>query len=418
VAFVVEDFYNAGVCSTPEENARISEVRMMTSSMRERGFRWVWRVAKGVAVIAAVAGLVFWLRFAPLPAERYRVEPGEIVGEVMGTGTLEARVKSTISPKIAGRIESILVDQGDQVTAGQLLLTLDAIELQQQVEIAEATVSASQAAIERLKADEAQAAAVLDQAQRNQARASTLWESKAISEEDLDKANEGLRVAEAGRSRAEAALIEGRQQLTTAEKTLAYHQARLADTRIVAPFDGLIVRRLRDPGDILVPGSPALNLISTGEIWISAWVDETQMARLEAGQPARVFFRSEPDRAYDGEVSRLGREADRETREFVVDVRVLSLPRNWAVGQRAEVYIETERKQNVTVIPTRFVQWREDQAGVLRLVNGRAQWQGITLGVQDRDSAEVTDGLQSGDVILLATGARNIPLDGRRIAAP
>jgi hypothetical protein len=64
------------------------------------------------------------------------------------------------------------------------------------------------------------------------------------------------------------------------------------------------------------------------------------MARLEPGQPARVIFRSEPDRSYPGRVVRLGRETDRETREFVVDVQPEVLPKNWAIGQRAEVYIE------------------------------------------------------------------------------
>lgn len=390
----------------------------MKSTIRERGMRWVWRAIKTLAVLAAIGGVVFWLRFAPIPAVPHQVTIGEIVGEVMGTGTLEARVKSTISPKISGRIELILADQGDSVTAGQLLLTLDAVELQQQVEIAEATVASSQAAIERLKADETQATAILDQARRNHTRATTLWQSNAISEEDLDKATESLRIAEAGSARAEAALVEGTTQLATAGKTLAYHQARLADTRIVAPFDGLIVRRFRDPGDILVPGSPALTLISTDEIWISAWVDETQMARLRDGQPARVAFRSEPHRSYDGQVARLGREADRETREFVVDVRVLSLPDNWAVGQRAEVYIETDRKQNVTVIPTRYVEWKEDRPGVFCRVQGRAQWREVTLGVHARDSVEVLEGLQPGDVVLLATGPRQAALEGRRVTTP
>ena len=75
-----------------------------------------------------------------------------------------------------------------------------------------------------------------------------------------------------------------------------------------------------------------MQLIDTREIWISAWVDETAIAALEVGQPVRVVFRSEADRNYSGEVARLGREADRETREFMVDVRVQQLPVNWAVG--------------------------------------------------------------------------------------
>ena len=87
--------------------------------------------------------------------------------------------------------------------------------------------------------------------------------------------------------------------------------------------------------------------------------------RSPRGSPRGSLFRSEPDHAYRGEVARLGRQADRETREFTVDVRVLELPKNWAVGQRAEVYIETARKTDVTVLPAEYILWRDEKPGVL-----------------------------------------------------
>lgn len=380
--------------------------------------RWFWRTVKLLAAAAVLGGIVYWLKFSPLPVREHRIEVGEIVAEVMGTGTLEARVKSTVSPKIAGRIEKLLVDQGDRVTAGQLLFTLDDADLKQQVEIAQANIASAQAALDRLQADQTQAAAVLEQARQNHERVQKLVARDAASAEDRDKATEALGVAQAGVARAEAALVEGRKQLIAAEKNLDYRHAVLADTQVKAPFDGLIVRRYRDPGDIVVPGSPALTLVSLEEIWISAWVDETEMARLRVDQPARVVFRAEPERSYQGQVARLGREADRETREFVVDVRVLKLPDNWAVGQRAEVYIETDRKSSVPILPTNFVVWREDEAGVFCRVGDRAQWRPVKLGLQSREQAEIAAGPQPGDVVLTAAGSKSPALEGRRVAAP
>ena len=86
-----------------------------------------------------------------------------------------------------------------------------------------------------------------------------------------------------------------------------------------------------------------VEIISLDEIWVSAWVDETAISKVAAGQMARIVFRSESDKDYPGVVSRIGRETDRETREFLVDVRVNELPKNWTIGQRAEVYIQTEQ---------------------------------------------------------------------------
>lgn len=238
-----------------------------------------------------------------------------------------------------------------------------------------------------------------------------------MSEQESEKATEAFRVAEAGLARAEAALVEGEKQLIAAERNLAYRQALLADAQVNAPFDGLIIKRYRDPGDIVVPGSPTLALVSLDEIWVSAWVDETEMARLRVGQPARVVFRSEPQRSFEGQVSRLGREADRETREFVVDVRVLSLPQNWAIDQRAEVYVEVDRKSSVPVLPARFIVWPGPDAGVFRKEGERAQWQPVRPGLEARESVEVVEGLRPGDIVLTAAGGQALP-EGRRVVAP
>ena len=326
--------------------------------------RWGWRISKLLAAVAVLGGIVYWLKFSPVPVSEHRVEMGEIVAEVMGTGTLEAHFKSTISPRISGRIQEVFVDMGDSVTAGKLLVKLDDVDMKPQVEIAQAAVVVAQAALDRLQADRSQAAAVLEQTAADHERVAGLLARKVVSQEDADKATAAWKIAQAGVARSDAALIEGRKQLIAAETSLAYRKALLGDTEIVAPFDGLIVQRQRDPGDIAVPGSAVLSLISTKELWITAWVDETEMSRVAIGQPARVVFRSEPDQAYRGEVVRLGRQADRETREFTVDVRVLELPKNWATAQRAEVYVQTARKTGVTVLPARYILWREGKPGV------------------------------------------------------
>ena len=106
-------------------------------------------------------------------------------------------------------------------------------------------------------------------------------------------------MAEAELSGRKLAKVEIERQVLKAEETLRYYQERLADTKIASPFDGLVVRRSREPGDIVVPGSEILQVISTDQMWVSAWVDETAMASLAVGQPARVVFRSEPEQTFE-----------------------------------------------------------------------------------------------------------------------
>ena len=103
--------------------------------------RWLVRALKIGALAAAVGGVVYWLKFAPVAVSVHQAERGDIVSEVMGTGTLEAHYKSTISPKISGRLQAVLADQGDRVEAGKVLFKLDDADLRQQVEMAQATVA-------------------------------------------------------------------------------------------------------------------------------------------------------------------------------------------------------------------------------------------------------------------------------------
>jgi RND family efflux transporter MFP subunit len=371
-------------------------------------------VLKMLVVLALAGVLVYRLRFARVPVVVHSVARGPAVAEVMGTGTLEARVEASISPKIQGRLAELFVDQNDPAKAGQLLARLDDAEWKEQVAVARAGLDAALATVERVRADETRAQAVLQQAQLNHERALDLRRANVAAQADLDKAIESLRVGEADLKRAQAGITEAERLRVTAEKNLAYHEARLADTQLLSPFDGLVVRRDRDPGDVVVPGSSVLRLISTNELWISAWVDETAMAGLSTGQKARVVFRSERTRNYSGEVARLGREADRETREFIVDVRVNELPANWAVGQRAEVYIATGGKTDALLIPKPFLVWRSGRPGVFVAADGKARWQAVTVGLAGEANIEVLDGLKEGEHVLrLVERARGTLKDGQ-----
>lgn len=388
------------------------------TEQRMRFRRWLWATGKVVVVLGIVGAVVYWARFAPLPVVAYVVDQGEVVAEVMGTGTLESHFSATIGPKISGLVTDVTVDQGDRVERGQILVRLHDDDLNRQVDVSESSVAAAEAAVARQEADRTSSLAVLEKARFDFDRVRELLERDSAATVEVQEATKVLRVAESELARSEAALDEVHKQVIVAEKTLEFQRAKLADSLIVAPFDGLIARRDRDPGDVIVPGSSVLLLVATDELWISAWVDETEMGQLVEGQSARVVFRSDPQRACAGEVARLGREVDRETREFIVDVRVRELPRNWAVGQRAEVYIETGRKANAVRLPAQFIVWRGGRSGTFVDGTGRAVWRPLQLGLRGRELVEIIEGLSAGErVIAPAVHKAGGLKAGQRIAA-
>jgi HlyD family secretion protein len=364
-------------------------------------------------LMIAIGFVIYRLGFMPMSVSVHRVSKGQVIAEVMGTGTLEARTRTTVSSKIQGRLTQIMADQNIYVKKGQVLARTDAGELLDQVNIAEASLNAAKATAERVRTDETRAKVILSQAKRDYQRYIKLSESKTISESDLEKNREKLSIAEADMSKASAAITEAMLQIVTAEKNLLYQRSRLENTEIFSPFDGLVVRRSMEAGDIVVPGASIFQLISTDEMWVSAWVDESAMSGLAADQPVRIVFRSDPSESYPGKVVRLGREVDRETREFLADVRTEHLPDNWAVGQRAEVYIEIGRKSDVPVIPSRMIVWRNSIPGVYLAINGKAIWKKVGFGLKGIEISEITEGLSPNDIVI-ADSYEKLS-DGKRI---
>lgn len=373
-----------------------------------RSIRWAatWIVA------AAVVGAGVWFaRFKPAVVERYTIQSQTVQREVMGTGTLEPRVQVTVSSKIAGRIASIAVDQNDAVSKGQVLVVLDDADLRQQVAIAEASLDEQGAGLDRAESDVARAEAVLHQAQKDHDRVESLVGSNVVSVADLDRAREARDVAQAERERARVVVIEARSRIVSAQRTLEYRRAMLGDTQILSPFDGLVVTRSGEPGEVVVPGTPILDVVETREMWVSTWVDESAMSEVAAGQSARVVFRSEPTAVLQGQVVRVARGVDRETREFVVDVLVRKLPTEWAVGQRAEVYILVAEHRDATAVPRRLIAHKGGRPGVMVVEDGRARWREVSVGLRGTEAVEVLEGLSPGETIVTPEVS-----EGQRIA--
>ena len=379
--------------------------------------RLIRRAITAVILIAIVGSIVYTKALRPIAVMTYKVQPTDLLIEVMGTGTVEARVSTIVSPKIQGRLVELAVDQGSSVTKGQIIARLDDSDLRRRVELAVANIEIARAGLARLEAETQRAQAVEKNAQRDDERTSAAFDRGAATETERDRSTERLAIAQAELATAVAGIAEGRKSLIAAQVNLEYEQARLDDTIIKAPFDGLIIRRDRDPGDIALPGSSIYQLIALDEIWVSAWVDETTLASIAPDQPARVIFRSEPARPYLGAVARVGREADRETRELIVDVTIDPLPERWAIGQRAEVYIESQRLDGALVAPIAAIAVRQGKQGVYLNRNGKALWVECELGQRSADQVEISKGLNENDAVIWSatSGGRSALRDGRRV---
>ena len=372
------------------------------------------RIILGALVVLALI-LVYRFKIRGIPVESCKVTMGTVVSEIMGTGTLEARYQTTVSAKIQGRITELAVDQNDHVKKGQLMAVLDEVELRQEVGIYKASLDASMATVDRVKAELARSQAVFEQAERDYSRFQSLVASKSISQSDVEKTREKLSTAEADVIRSQASVAEAVKLMKAAEERQRHAEAKLADTRILSPFDGLVIRRDREVGDIVVPGASIFRMISLQELWISAWVEESAISGIQIGQPARIIFRSEPDKILEGKVVRVGKMVDRETREFQVDVMVEKLPESWAIGQRAEVFIQTSFKAKTLTVPGSSLIWNNGQPGVFRIEGSTIIWNPVQAGIRGDSAIEIIQGPPEGTLIVKEAQITGLK-DGLRVS--
>jgi len=292
---------------------------------------------------------------------------------------------------------------------------LDDRTFRAEVASAKQEVALAQSTLKRLHADIERARAVLEGAESGLRRIAPLVVDGTASEERLDVAQEREKVATAELARAEAALAEGQAITLVAESKVDRAEAELARTVLHSPFDGTVVLREREVGDVAVPGSPILRLAAGNTIWSSVWVDETHLASLRVGAPARIALRSDPDTAITGRVARIGGEVDRQTRELLVDVAFDEERPKIVLGQRVDVWIELSRTLDTVRIPATLLVRSEGMPGVFVLQDGRARFRAIELNSTGRGFLGVQQGLSAGDLVLEPRSGKRVLSDGDRV---
>ncbi|HVP38276.1 MAG TPA: HlyD family efflux transporter periplasmic adaptor subunit [Candidatus Saccharimonadales bacterium] len=298
---------------------------------------------------------------------------------LVASGTVEA-TDAQLGFQVPGRIESIQVHEGDAVRAGQELAMLDRAETRARREQAAAQAAAARAGLEELERgyrseEVAQARDAFDAARRRLAdarddlsRASRLRESGAVSQQSLDKAQVAADVAQSQfqQAREQLQLMESgprrervdaqRAQWAQAEAAVRAMDATLANMVVLAPFDGVVTVRHREPGEIVAAGSPVVTVMNPEDRWVRIFVREDRLGAVHLGQAAAVTSDTYPGRKYSGAVTFIASEAEftpksvqtaeeRVKLVYAVKVRISGDPAHeLKPGIPADVRLELDRK--------------------------------------------------------------------------
>lgn len=360
------------------------------------GSRGIRRLVLGILLL--LVGVGIYARFLRPPVAEvmvYTVQTGLVEETVTNarSGTLRSRRRAVLAPEVAGQVATLHVREGQRVAPGEILLELEDAA-------ARAALHLAQRALEVAQAAAREACIAADLALRERTRQEDLFRKGLASQAVRDRAVNEARVAQA---RCEAAQAEARR----AEAAVEQAQVHLEQTRLRAPFGGMVTRLDVDVGEWIgpgmgsTPGGGVVELMDPDHLYVEAPIDEVDAGRLRPGLPVRVTLATHPDQVFSGTLVRIAPyvEAIRgESRTVQVEVGLDPLPSEVLLlpGTTADVEIVLDAREQVPRIPT-FAVMEGDQ--VLVVEGGTLVARKIQIGLRNWNYVEVREGLRPGEKI-------------------
>jgi RND family efflux transporter MFP subunit len=348
----------------------------------------VW-IVLALVMVFAVAG---WLIFGSRPPEVVTA-PVEVTGGASGGGApaitangyVVARTKASVAAKVAGRLAYLGVSEGSHVRKGEIIARIEGADIA--------------AALESARASAGQAKAEYAQAQSDLVRATALESRGVISTVELENA------------RTKANALQAAERAASANVRLA--AAQLENTNVRAPFDGTVLRKDAEVGEIVSPSSAGGALsrtaivtmadLSTLEVEVD--VNEAYIARITNGQSARITLDAYPDTSFAASVRQVVPTADRQKATVLVKVAIDDkdpriLPE---MGARVDFVPEGQSASQAATPRRVYVPAAALADGKVWLVEqGKAKSQTVTPGVQDGARVEVKDGLAGDETVIVS----------------
>jgi RND family efflux transporter MFP subunit len=350
----------------------------------------------------------------PRPVKVARVEELPVGASVNVTGTLAAQDEATLSIKVPGRLSAVNVDLGSVVRKGQVIAQVEQQDYKLRVQQSEAALQQARARLGLQPQGEddrfdpevtgtvRQARALLEEARQNRQRVASLVESGVVARAEYEAADAAFKVAQAKYQDA-VEEIRNRQALLSQRRTeLSLARQALADTVVVAPFDGLVQEKRASVGEYLGAAAPVVTVVRVNPLRFRGEVPERDAATVRAGQSVRVTV--EGDRGlYAGRIVRLSPTINQQNRVLVVEAEIAN-PGSLRPGGFARAEIVTNSGDVAVTVPASAVVTFAGIEKVITVENGKAKEKPITTGRRAETWTEILSGISVGEPVVLDPG--------------
>jgi RND family efflux transporter MFP subunit len=305
------------------------------------------------------------------------------------SGSLTPAREAQVRSELAGTVLETFVEPGQRVKRGTLLARIDDRAVRDSYISAKSSVRSAEQALQL--------------ARRDAERSERLAQAGAVAERERE-------ASASTAANAEAALADAQARLATAAKELAYTQVR-------APIDGVVSERQATAGDVVQTGNALFTIVDPRSLELAGTVPAEAVGQLKPGAPVEFTVAGYPGRTFSGTLDRVNPTADPATRQVRVYATLPNADQGLVAGLFAEGRVGTDRRKTL-LVPLSAVDQRGVTPTVLVLRRGKAEQQGVELGVREAatDRIEVRAGLQSGDTVLIGAATAIVPGTAVRVA--
>ncbi len=316
-----------------------------------------------------------------------RIQPRPLEEALDITGSLVSATAVDVKTRFAGRLVTLLKQQGDRVQKGELLAGLEETDARLALNQARATLDVAQASFDRAQVGE-------DHARRELDRAQNLLRSGGITDRDFQAAEMTARDA-----RAQVKLAGA--QVGQAQQAVAVAQKRLSDCRIVSPINGEVDRKLYNPGGWVDVNTLLYKLVDNQRLELETYVASSELGPVRSGQKVRFSVAAYAGETFEATITHISAAVDVMNRSEPLRAAVPNPTRKLKAGMFVKGRIITGIKPSAIVIPVDAVWRRSGQAAYIYVVvNNEAKKREVKTGQEDADSIEITSGLARGETVV------------------
>ena len=316
-------------------------------------------------------------------------------------GVVRGQTSATLASRVLAEVRDVLVQPGDRVRTGQVLLRLDDRDVSAAAREAGARSDVAERTIDAARVEQDAADAALTLARATHRRIAVLHERKSATPQELDQAVAALKAAEARLARSRTALGEAQANLDASKAGTDLAVVTSSYARIVAPFAGLITEKLVDPGNLVSPGTPLLRMEDTRTFELEVRVDESRAVRIapKASVPVIVDGPDGP-LTLAGQVSEVAREVDSDSRTLRVTITLPSSPGVLTPGMYGRAAFAGPARRLLTVPDAALV--RNGQLTSVFVVDAeRARLRFVSAGRSADGATEILAGLAEGEAVVV-----------------